>query len=127
MKFLVCLVVVAASCVLSRGEFVECDLDLNDSAILSKLPEECQGLNDTIKALMLEEAASFKEFHQKLLSYEAANDEEFIHTDMDFRNQLYLEADLYTCRSIKDSIDQFLQCLIEKRRKMVDIIDSHSS
>uniref|UniRef100_A0A182SNE7 Uncharacterized protein n=1 Tax=Anopheles maculatus TaxID=74869 RepID=A0A182SNE7_9DIPT len=114
----------------SLGSFVECDLDLEDPKIISRLPEQCQNVDDVTKALMVEESASFKRFHQKLLDYEASQvpaGEDAVHMDMDFRNQLYAAGDLHECLSLDDTINQYLRCVMDKRVKMLDLIDQASS
>ncbi|XP_049299606.1 uncharacterized protein LOC125772189 isoform X2 [Anopheles funestus] len=126
MKVLGWLVVVCATFAFALGSFVECDLDLEDAKIISQLPEECQHVDDATKALMLEEATSFKLFHEKLLNYEASkapNSDEEIHMDMDFRNALYGTVELHTCLSVNETVHLYLRCLIDKRSEMMDLIE----
>ncbi|XP_053666695.1 uncharacterized protein LOC128715804 [Anopheles marshallii] len=126
MKLLGVLIVVCGAFAFSLGSYVECDLDLEDAAIISQLPDQCQHVDDATKALMLEEAASFKLFHQKLLNYEASqvpSTDEGIHMDMDFRNELYAAGELHTCLSVNGTVHLYLRCLIDKRSKMLDLIE----
>uniref|UniRef100_A0A182NZ00 Uncharacterized protein n=1 Tax=Anopheles dirus TaxID=7168 RepID=A0A182NZ00_9DIPT len=125
-----CVVVFVGTFTLCRAGFVECDLDLEDPNILSRLPAECQNVDEPTKALMLDEAESFKVFHAKLLDYEAiqrpANDNTTPehHMDMDFRRELYETADLQACNSeSNESVEQYLRCLMDKRANMVQMID----
>uniref|UniRef100_A0A182LXX1 Secreted protein n=1 Tax=Anopheles culicifacies TaxID=139723 RepID=A0A182LXX1_9DIPT len=126
MKLLGWLFVVCGTFAYSVGSFVECDLDLEDPAIIRQLPEQCQNVDDATKAIMLEEAASFKLFHQKLLEYEASqapNNDDGIHMDMDFRNELYAAGNLHVCLEVNETLSQYLRCLIDKRSIMLDMIE----
>lgn len=130
MKLLCWLVVGFVSFTLSRADFVECDLDLDDPAILSQLPPECQNVNEATKALMLTEAASFKQFHQKLSEYEAAQapeDGDGLHMDMEFRNELYAAANLHTCLNGTESLDAYIRCVTDRRQIMLDMLEQHTA
>ncbi|XP_050073005.1 uncharacterized protein LOC126561102 [Anopheles maculipalpis] len=130
MKLLSWLIVVCATFAPSLGSFVECDLDLEDPAIISRLPEQCQNVDDATKSLMIEESASFKLFHQKLLEYEASQvpaSEDAVHMDMDFRNELYAAGDLHECLSLNDTLNQYLRCVMDKRNKMLEIVEQAGS
>ncbi|XP_058123052.1 uncharacterized protein LOC131264803 [Anopheles coustani] len=128
MKYAVGLVVVVfCSLRFSAGGFVECDLDLDDPAILKQLPEECQNVDEASRVLFLKETESFKEFHRKLSAYEASkglDTVDAIYMDMDFRRELYTYAGLHECMDIKDSLEEYVQCLLEKRAQMITSIDA---
>ncbi|XP_035907476.1 uncharacterized protein LOC118510118 [Anopheles stephensi] len=129
MSLLVWLIVVCATFAPTLAGFVECDLDLEDPNIISRLPEQCQNVDDATRALMVEEAASFKQFHQKLLDYEASQapaTEDEVHMDMDFRNELYAVGELHACQSLNDTLNQYLRCVMEQRSKMLEFIEQAS-
>uniref|UniRef100_A0A182QMR5 Uncharacterized protein n=1 Tax=Anopheles farauti TaxID=69004 RepID=A0A182QMR5_9DIPT len=133
MKLLGWCVVIFSTFALCSASFVECDLDLEDPTILKRLPEECQDVDEPTKVLMLKEAESFRVFQAKLLNYEATHrptDENAttdLYMDMDFRRVLYETADLQACLTVNESVEKYLQCLMDKRAKMVEMIDVASA
>ncbi|XP_050092288.1 uncharacterized protein LOC126575575 [Anopheles aquasalis] len=125
MKLVAVLVVLCGSFFLTSGNFIACDLDLEDPAILAQLPQECQNLDESSSQLMKQEAISFKTFHNKLLEYEAVqgkHTEDEMYMDMDFRRRLYERVDIDSCSIIAEPLEEHIKCLIEKRQQMIDII-----
>uniref|UniRef100_A0AAG5DEY7 Uncharacterized protein n=1 Tax=Anopheles atroparvus TaxID=41427 RepID=A0AAG5DEY7_ANOAO len=112
-----------------EDKFVKCDLDLDDPRILQQLPKECQNLDEATRILMLRETESFKQFHGKLLAYEASqgkDTESELYMDMDFRRELYAAAALHECQDNENSLEENVDCLVEKRARMIALIDSQS-
>ncbi|ETN64629.1 hypothetical protein AND_003625 [Anopheles darlingi] len=125
MRLVAVMVVFCGSFYMTSGQFLECDVDLDDPAILAQLPYECQHLDEASNELMRQEAISFRTFHSKLLEYEAAqgkNTEDEIYMDMDFRRWLYGQVEINLCSEIEEPLEKVVKCLIEKRQEMVDII-----
>ncbi|XP_055523412.1 uncharacterized protein LOC129717495 [Wyeomyia smithii] len=102
-------------------KFPTCDLDLDDEA-LQYLDKECHNLTPEARQLMLQEAASFKQFHQKLTEYESRGVEEDS-KDWDFREQLYESAELYLCQNDSETQQAFVDCVVKKRNEMIVLID----
>ncbi|XP_052861194.1 uncharacterized protein LOC128268200 [Anopheles cruzii] len=127
MKLVPVLFVICGSIYVSRAKFTECDLDLEDPLLLARLPTECQNLDDASKALMLQESESFRTFHDKLLGYEAAqgkDTEDGAYMDKELREELYEGVDIYLCLTIDESLAEYVKCLIEKRQRMIEIIEA---
>lgn len=102
-------------------KFVTCDFDL-DPEVQPRLPTECQNLDALTRESLTREAESFKAFNEKLLEYEKSfnkDTEEDIYKDWEFRAKLYGEAELNSCHNNTDILEEYLDCLKEKREVMV--------
>lgn len=105
--------------------FVTCDLDLEESA-LSQLPKECKNLDDPTREALLKETESFKRFNAKLMEYEKsfnADTEDSIYKDWEFRAELYGNAELHLCQNSTEILQDYLECMMEKRAQMILEID----
>lgn len=105
--------------------FVTCDLDLKENAI-ARLPNECKNLDDPTREALLKEAQSFERFNAKLMEYERsfnADTEDTVYKAWEFRAELYENAELHLCQNTTEVLQDYLECMMEKRTLMIHEID----
>lgn len=108
-----------------ENKFVTCDLDLEEAA-LAKLPDECKNLDAPTREALLKETESFKRFNAKLMDYERsfnADTEDSIYKDWEFRAELYGNTELHLCQNSTEVLQDYLECMVEKREQMILEID----
>lgn len=114
-----------------KDDFVMCDLDVDlqldeNPDNIKYLPEECQNLTKEEKELLTMEAENFKSFYEKLTKYESGlglDSDEEIYKDWDFRDELYTNAEIHLCRNSTEILQEYVDCMVDKRNVMMEKID----
>ena len=107
--------------------------------MLDEAPDSIEYLSDYCKSivddrqkfkLMQEESRLFGEFMKGLKLYEISKDPEYVPNDenripaklWELRQDIYGKNDYFLCSKPNVTADEYLNCLSERRQKMIDAI-----
>lgn len=140
---IICNQILLISCdtlTIPRLRYNTCDLDLSPEAI-QLLPEECLSVEPPLKDKLKLEAELYKQFWTALDNLEVAKDLEYQRIkqedpygaaipekDWTLRYKIYEKVDLMVCQNGTEvTYDQFADCMIDKRREMIRLVELESA
>ncbi|XP_037955215.1 uncharacterized protein LOC119685089 [Teleopsis dalmanni] len=112
---------------------ITCDFDLpNLEDMVLYLPEKCQEIynerntQEELFNLYIEESKQFGQFFEQLDTYEkrnSTNEELTVYPfEAKLRQDIYTTADLTSCLAKNETEEIYLQCLIEKRKELLNVV-----